>query len=242
MNRMPFAWMLLAATLGVPLQAGEEKPEASPKAAEVKEQAYLGIGLSDIDEEDRADHGLKEGQAGLFVREVNEGGPAGKGGLKTGDILTLIDGTPVSAQKDMRKRIQGLRPGGEAKLTILRDGKEQVLTVVPGNATKLRQEQQAQMKQQQEQSEKMEAMLPPEMREKLKALREKVKVVENKSKALSEKREILRKQYTDQGLSEEAAEARAEKDLEPEIAELQKLQEEMQSAVGPLQSGEPGSP
>ena len=46
-----------------------------------------------------------------------------------GDIVTEMDGKSIDSVVDLRNRILRASPGDEVKLTILRDGKEQELTV-----------------------------------------------------------------------------------------------------------------
>ena len=49
--------------------------------------------------------------------------PAAKAGLKRGDVITAVDGRPVSSEGDLRIYIVQKRPGSVIKLTYVRDGK-----------------------------------------------------------------------------------------------------------------------
>ena len=209
--------LLLAATLAEPLRAGEE----------AQDLGYLGISLSGIATETRVGHGLKEGQTGLLVQEVAEGGPAATAGLKTGDVLLCVEGTPVTDPEQATKLIQKLKPGGEAKLTLLRDGKEQILAVIPGAASKVH-----------PQSQQTQTLSPSEIREKAATLREKLS-------ALREKSGELKKRYGGEGLSEnemDEIDRRISKELQPEIDEIRRLREELQAASRPPPPEEPESP
>ena len=65
---------------------------------------------------------------GVLVQMVQPGGPAEKGGLKPGDIITTIDGRQVKDGDDLVNEIASRRPGSTVRLGYLRDGK-------PGDAT-----------------------------------------------------------------------------------------------------------
>jgi serine protease Do len=68
------------------------------------------------------------GTSGALVSDVDEGSPAEAAGLKRGDVITGLNGAPVKETNELRNEIAALQPGSEAKLTIMRDGKEQMLT------------------------------------------------------------------------------------------------------------------
>jgi len=62
-----------------------------------------------------------EGEGGLQVTSVEDGSPAAKAGVKTGDTLTAVNGAAVKDRFDLRSAI--LEAKGKAKLTVLRQGK-----------------------------------------------------------------------------------------------------------------------
>ena len=63
---------------------------------------------------------------------MTEGSPAQKSGLLQGDIVTAINGEPVSDVADLRNKIAMTPPNTELKLRILRDGKEKEVVVTVG--------------------------------------------------------------------------------------------------------------
>ena len=65
--------------------------------------------------------------AEIKVKPLN---PAILGGLKTGDLVTRVDGKPVASYKDLVAAI-GLAPGREISLDIMREGAASTLKVTP---------------------------------------------------------------------------------------------------------------
>ena len=84
-------------------------------------RGWLGILIQDINEELAKSFGGKVG-GGALISEVTEGSPAQKSGLLQGDIVTAINGEPVSNVADLRNKIAMTPPNTELKLRILRDG------------------------------------------------------------------------------------------------------------------------
>ena len=76
-------------------------------------------------------------KTGVLVQEVQPGGPADKGGLKPGDIITTIDGRPIKDGDDLVNEIAGRKPGSSLRLGFLRDGKQSDTTVTVGDRDKV---------------------------------------------------------------------------------------------------------
>ena len=82
---------------------------------ETPTHARLGVTVADATSED----GLLSG-AGL--RTVEPGSAADEAGLEAGDVVTRIDGEPVSGFQSLVATIRGFRPGDTVTLTVVRDG------------------------------------------------------------------------------------------------------------------------
>jgi S1-C subfamily serine protease len=67
--------------------------------------------------------------AGVVVVGVLRGGPADRAGLKPGDVILAIDGQRITEPRDALLSIASRRPGAKVHLTVLRDNKENVLSV-----------------------------------------------------------------------------------------------------------------
>ena len=74
---------------------------------------------------------------GVLVQQVQPNGPADKGGLKPGDIITSIDGRSIKDGDDLVNEIASRRPGSSVRLGYLRDGKQGDATVTIGDRDKV---------------------------------------------------------------------------------------------------------
>jgi len=72
---------------------------------------------------------------GILVAQVNEGSPAAKAGIRTGDVVVAYDGKPVTDIGSFRNQVSLTAPGTRKSLTILRDGERKTLTVTIGELT-----------------------------------------------------------------------------------------------------------
>lgn len=91
-------------------------------------RGYLGIGLTDLTPELRSHFGVPEG-AGVMVSHIEEGSPAGKAGIKVGDIITRLDGKDLESSWDVRSQVRGYKDGEQVPLEVWRGGKAQTLNV-----------------------------------------------------------------------------------------------------------------
>jgi len=73
-------------------------------------------------------------EGGILVSDVTPGGPAAQAGLQRGDVITSIDGKPVTDVGHFRNLVAGTVPSTRVQLTILRNGRQQTAEVVIGEA------------------------------------------------------------------------------------------------------------
>ena len=89
---------------------------------------WLGARLQNVTPEIAEGLGLKRA-TGALVASVTPNSPAGKAGLKSGDVIVSIDGQSVDDQNGFEYRF-GLRPlGGNAQVGLLRGSDETTVTV-----------------------------------------------------------------------------------------------------------------
>ena len=69
---------------------------------------------------------------GVIVIEVIKDSPADKGGIKNGDIIRTFNGKEIDALQTLLKFIGEAEINKEAKVGIIRDGKEMTLAVIVG--------------------------------------------------------------------------------------------------------------
>jgi S1-C subfamily serine protease len=103
------------------------------------EPAWLGISGAELDATIAKDQGLSV-QQGVLVTGIVPGGPAAGAGLRGGqgqneriprggDVITAVDGKAVKNMSELADQVAGHKPGDKVTLTIMRDGKQQQLTV-----------------------------------------------------------------------------------------------------------------
>jgi hypothetical protein len=87
-----------------PAARGEDPKEPAAPADDPEARGYVGFGASPIgmlDESDRKDIAAKEG---VVVTSVTPGMPGAIAGLRRGDVLVSIDGTPVPDGKGLTRQ------------------------------------------------------------------------------------------------------------------------------------------
>jgi len=72
---------------------------------------------------------------GAKISEVNSGSPAQNGGVRSGDVVTAIDGQKVTSAEGLIVAIRTHRPGEVIKLSLERDGKTVQVSVTLGEQT-----------------------------------------------------------------------------------------------------------
>ena len=65
---------------------------------------------------------------GALVADVTSDSPAQNAGIKPGDVITAVNGTKITNPRDLAVDIAGVSPGSQAKLSVLRNGKDETLT------------------------------------------------------------------------------------------------------------------
>ena len=88
----------------------------------------IGVMIQNITPELAESFGLKTPK-GAIVAQIDKSGPAAKSDLREGDVITAVNGKPVETSGDMPVIVGSLKPGDTAKLTVIRDGKSQTVTV-----------------------------------------------------------------------------------------------------------------
>ena len=84
-------------------------------------RARLGIGVQALTPDSAAGPGVKQVR-GVLVDSVMPGGPAERAGIRTGDIITALNGTPIDDPKALVDRVFATAPGTTLTLSILRGG------------------------------------------------------------------------------------------------------------------------
>ena len=91
------------------------------------EGSYLGLRLSDIDA-DRARALKLDEPRGVEATKVEEGSPAEKAGIKTGDVLLTYNGENVLGAQQLGRLVRETPIGRRVKIQVWRDGRTQTIT------------------------------------------------------------------------------------------------------------------
>jgi serine protease DegQ len=90
--------------------------------------SYLGIQPDQVTREVAAELGL-ERAGGVVVLAAIDGGPAAKAGVRPGDVIVAIDDARIETVEDLFSELRQRKPGSRVRLTIIRDGRQQAVTV-----------------------------------------------------------------------------------------------------------------
>jgi Do/DeqQ family serine protease len=91
-------------------------------------RAWLGAKLQAVTSEIADSLGLKR-PTGALVASVASGSPAARAGIRTGDLITSIDGVAVDDPNAFEYRFATKPLGGNARVGLLRHGEETAVTV-----------------------------------------------------------------------------------------------------------------
>jgi serine protease Do len=80
----------------------------------------LGIRYQEIDGQLA---GYFKVEKGLLITDVDADSPAGKAGLRAGDVILKVNGSSVESGSDLREEVRKVEAGGQASLTVQRDGR-----------------------------------------------------------------------------------------------------------------------
>ena len=94
-------------------------------------RGYLGILSQPVRLPDGQRLGLTQ-RGGLLVVGVEDGSPAGRGGLIVGDILATLDGQPVEDTDDLLVLLAGDRVGSSVPLGLVRGGELAEIEITVG--------------------------------------------------------------------------------------------------------------
>jgi serine protease Do len=94
-------------------------------------RGWLGVQVQPVTREIADSLGMKKAE-GAMIDGPQNGSPAAKAGVQSGDVITALNGTPVKDSRDLARQVAVLAPGSSAKLDIFRNGESKVLTVTLG--------------------------------------------------------------------------------------------------------------
>jgi serine protease Do len=98
----------------------------------VVSRGYLGVQIQPVGQEIADGLGMKSTN-GALVDEAQPGTPAAAVGLKSGDVITKLNGQEVKDASDLTRHIGSMKPGEKVELSFVRDGAEKTVTITLGS-------------------------------------------------------------------------------------------------------------
>jgi Do/DeqQ family serine protease len=118
----------------IPVNMAHSVMDQLVKYGSVK-RGLLGVSTYVVSADIAQVYGLANAQ-GALVTQVVEGSAADRAGIRTGDIITSVNGSPVKSPAELRNTVGLLRVGDKIEVGLLRDGKlQRVTAVIAGSPT-----------------------------------------------------------------------------------------------------------
>ena len=95
-------------------------------------RGYMGATLGNVTADMAPLLGIKGSGKGALVNSVANDGPASKAGLKSGDVVTAIDGKAVEGSDDLTMNVIAHQPGSTVNLDVVRNGQPAKISVKLG--------------------------------------------------------------------------------------------------------------
>ena len=119
----------------IPVNLAKQVMESILKNGSVT-RGWIGVEPQNLSKELSESLGLPGNTEGVLISGVLEGGPAARGGVKPGDVLTTVNGNKIKDVKQLLNQIAQIGPGNEASLRIFRKDKELELKIQTGKRPK----------------------------------------------------------------------------------------------------------
>ena len=116
-----------------------EREEPSLMLLHAHSQSYLGVDLTDVDQERAQALHLKDPH-GAEITVLDHDAPAGKIGLKLHDVIVQMNGQTVEGAEQAKRILRETQAGHKVQLVISRDGAQQSLTVELTDRRKVQEE------------------------------------------------------------------------------------------------------
>lgn len=94
-------------------------------------RGWMGVSIQNLTPELAKSLGIKESE-GALVSGVEKDSPADKAGFKRGDLVIALAGKKVIDSTSLRNMVAAMAPGTKIDVKIVREGKEQTITMTLG--------------------------------------------------------------------------------------------------------------
>ena len=107
----------------IPVDHAESVIERLRRGETAPPVGWLGVQTTDPD----------DGSRGALIVAVTRGQPADAAGLREGDVITAVDGTPVTGAGDLGGLVRDHQPGERSEITVTRNGESRTFQVTFGS-------------------------------------------------------------------------------------------------------------
>ena len=94
-------------------------------------RGWIGVQIQPVTPDIADSMGLKQA-TGALVAEPQANSPAVKAGIKSGDVITAVNGTTVKDARQLARRIGTMSPGTTVTLDLIHDGQQKTVTLTLG--------------------------------------------------------------------------------------------------------------
>jgi serine protease Do len=117
----------------MPAGATEEGPETSPEenAQPEKTTVFGGLAVADITDDIRTALNLPKEVHGAVIAEIDSDSPAGKAGLREGDVIQEVNKQPVKNAKDLAAVSKKLKPTEKILIRVYSQGRSGYVALEP---------------------------------------------------------------------------------------------------------------
>jgi serine protease Do len=102
-------------------------------------RGWIGVQIQPVTSEIAENLNLQGGARGALVAEPQPNSPAQRAGIRSGDVIVSVNGDAVADAKNLSRRISSMAPGTSVRLGIIRNGKEESVTLTLGELPRERQ-------------------------------------------------------------------------------------------------------
>ncbi|RIA54973.1 Do family serine endopeptidase [Dichotomicrobium thermohalophilum] len=97
------------------------------------DRGWLGVTIQDVDKDLAEGLGMNPNDPhGALVTNILDDGPAADSEVQVGDAIIEVQGKRVEDSRDLARKIAEIEPGTPTELTVMRDGREQSVSVELG--------------------------------------------------------------------------------------------------------------
>lgn len=123
----------MGVSFAIPIDVAMEVVQQLRSSGRVS-RGWLGVVIQEVNRDLAESFGLDRPH-GALVSKVLESGPAAKGGLMEGDIITAFNGKDIDLSAELPHYVGRVAAGSEARLDIVRNGERKMLNLKVGELT-----------------------------------------------------------------------------------------------------------